>query len=234
MRVTTCYVSHLQRVAPFLITFLMQSVANANVDKISPTYDGWKCTGCPESGQASIFEQVKRASSFGDRYIYFPINTTWINEVSTSPSVHIVYNFECTENSLNQFSSDVHHLYTKSENNNEMYIIACNEVVHIANNNKMESKTSPDQNIESYRIVIDDFFAKNPCWYPMQEPTLQSIRQQGRGSSIRNDLLLLIHFPHQGFHATCMLFEAIVARQFPQKCIYDRKSMTKFDIANIG
>ena len=205
------------------------AVAADNVNALENL--GWRCTGCPEisTEKDSLYLQVKHALDFSDRLSFIPLETNWIDDLIASSSVHIMYSPFCTVKLLNDFSSMAHFTNVQIE---KFQMIVCKVITQSSAAVSSNQDTS-DVMIERYRMLIDDFLAINPCWFPLKEPRPQTFGRNKYPVS-SDELLILIRFPRHGFLATCMLYEAIVARQFPKECIYTKEEMSKFEIASIG
>ena len=56
----------------------------------------------------------------------------------------------------------------------------------------------------------------------------------GEKNNHQHGLLLFIRLPDVSFHATCMLYTAVIKRQFPRVCHYTPETMRTYHLANIG
>ena len=56
----------------------------------------------------------------------------------------------------------------------------------------------------------------------------------GGENNLQHGLLLFIRLPDVSFHATCMLYTAVIKRQFPRVCHYTPEKMRTYHLANIG
>ena len=106
---------------------------------------------------------------------------------------------------------------------------------------------------KAYHTAIDTFLSLNPCWVILQEPptpsaalfattreSFSNAANQQHQYKLKEQvvhshpLLLFIRLPLYSYYATCKLYTAIVKRQFPSKCEYDKAKIAKYLLANIG
>jgi hypothetical protein len=193
----------------------------------------WRCTGCsPRTDDAlDVFNQVHTALRHTTRLAYLALDMSWMDrlhqvDARVHVALHDVAHLDRVRPPERERRSQAVPL---SEYTEEFQVLA----FHFRGRRRAATAgappASPATELRRYHAAVDRFLAINPCWVPLHEPANAPV-----GSAATRTYLIFIRLPSYSYHATCMLYTAVVKRQFPRTCRYTPERMTIYHLANIG
>lgn len=188
-----------------------------------------KCPSCPPNLLSVIRGFVHRAIYLEPRHVYYSYYADWMDELVVP------------ENPVNiQFvkPSELESYVPTGVRVDDISNVETFEVIFsyfgLPTMDELEYM-SPDS------ASLDVFLTHNPCWIPLLEPcAFNCSHKRGNYSREISELVnyqnsvILLRLPSNGFKPTCIFYEALVKRQFPEKCNYDTDHMMSFEVHNIG
>jgi hypothetical protein len=172
----------------------------------------WSCDGCKDVNERKrLHHQIDRSLRYSDRLSYLTLDSSWLDRLlQLNSKLHIT---------LNKFKSK-QVLQKNGKTNVSQHEEVFNVVALVFN---VLNKISKVQYYEG----IDAFLTTNPCWIPLYEPSFEQFISC-------TEFLLFVRLPDYSYHATCKLYTAVHARQFPPLCSYDASNLVTYQLPNIG
>jgi hypothetical protein len=211
------------------------------------------CPNCPAQWKNSILGIINRATYNEPRNVHFSFYSDWIDEL-TKPdvAVHVEYvdankikDFKpVSTRSIAQESYEIIYLFHATAEAaaipGQASTSATDSDIHIEQEHTEHTEHAVVSPVSPLATDIDMFLTLNPCWMPLLEPCVFNCSRHLKGTfqsrTIPNygNSVVLLRLPSKGFYDTCVLFEHLTKRQFPEKCIYDSDHMISFALHNIG
>eukprot|EP01038_Epipyxis_sp_PR26KG_P007087 gene7087-9672_t len=189
---------------------------------------GWLSINCRNYNisDSIIFSQILSALNKWPRNDYFALDMSWIADLM-QPFARVEVECVNWDQITNKVMSFQHHITLPYNRLEETYKIA-----FVINNNLVNNKFKTRD--------IDVFLRNNPCYFPIQEPSIRirKLHKKGLSRSQSNNLSKLlsifVRLPVYKYHATCRLFSLITQVQFPKQCLYTQENMTVYHLINTG
>lgn len=175
--------------------------------------ENWNFDGCHDiDEERKLYRQIHRSIRHSDRLSYLTLDSSFLDRLLQLDSKVNV--------TLTEFIDEgLQHVAQKDEKSNASQHSEDFNVAAFAFS--VLSRTSKAQYYEG----VDNFLTTNPCWIPLYEPVFEPFMS---GS----EFLLFVRLPDYSYHATCKLYTAIHAQQFPSVC--DAIHLVTYQLPNIG
>ena len=205
-------------------------------------FHNWQCDGCgDESGAAEeIYRQVHRAlrDRGAAREVYLLLDHSWIDrllEPATKVIVKVVQRDRLSTTRLVQ-----QQLHNNPALGDDSYVVVISPP---RDTDQTQTHGYPVLRKEE-AVQIDHFLTNNPCFMPLHDPpvtlndtTMQPVgraestatssgtgtgsgtkRTSSRQSQSYDHSAIFVRLPSYPYHATCRLYRAITANQYPDRC----------------